>query len=34
MSGFPASAWILAAVAVIPGLTLAAWNAWRVRRGG
>ncbi len=32
MSGFPASAWLLAAAAVLPGLGIAVWNAWRMRR--
>ena len=29
--GFPAEAWILLLVAVIPGIGLAAWNAARGR---
>ena len=32
MRGFPAAAWLLLVVSVVPGLALAGWNAWRVRR--
>lgn len=32
MRGFPAVSWLLLFVAVVPGLALAGWNAWRVRR--
>lgn len=32
MRGFPAVSWLLLFAAVVPGLALAAWNAWRVRR--
>lgn len=30
--GFPASAWVLLVVAVVPGMGLALWNAARGRR--
>ncbi len=33
MDGFPASAWVLLVVAVVPGMALAIWNAARGRRG-
>lgn len=32
MRGFPAASWLLLFAAVVPGLALAVWNAWRVRR--
>lgn len=34
MKGFPLDAWVLLIVAVVPGMTLAIWNAARGRRGG
>jgi hypothetical protein len=33
MDGFPASAWVLLVVAIVPGMALAIWNAARGRRG-
>ena len=32
MDGFPASAWVLLIVAIVPGMSLAIWNAARGRR--
>ena len=32
MSGFPATAWVLLVVAIVPGMALAVWNAARGRQ--
>ena len=34
MNGFPASAWVLLVVAIVPGMVLAIWNAARGRKAG
>ena len=34
MNGFPATAWVLLVVAIVPGMSLAIWNAARGRRAG
>ena len=34
MHGFPAAAWVLLIVAIVPGMALAIWNAARGRKAG